>query len=132
MAILQHCRFHPLLCFVLGFIVIGSTSAQDNTSSLLITGNEFSVVMFDDVTQLDLIQAALGGLGDDDESMGLSGGVLGNLTDLISDTCLQDTALFLTDLLEYKKYALQSKKNNLIKKKIYWKFLTLIATFFVE
>ncbi|XP_071811060.1 O-acyltransferase like protein-like [Apostichopus japonicus] len=112
MAILQHCRFHPLLCFALGFFVIGSTSAQDNTSSLRITGNEFSVVMFDDVTQLDLIQAALGGLGDDNESTGSSDGVLGNLTDLISDTCLQDTALFLTDLLEYKKYALQMRASS--------------------
>lgn len=77
--------------------------------SPLFTGHEFSQLVFDDVTQGDLIHAALQADVSlkDEPDIGLTG-IFAELSTDISEACLQDASTFLQDLLKYKNYALQS------------------------
>ncbi|KAJ8020480.1 O-acyltransferase like protein [Holothuria leucospilota] len=78
--------------------------------SPLFTGHEFSQLVFDDVTQQDLIDTALKAnvsLNNDPDT-GLTG-IFAQLSTEVSDVCLQDTSTFLQDLLKYKNYALQMR-----------------------
>lgn len=106
------CNFRPAVLAIVASVCLHGhlTGAHGDNISTIDTGNAFTRLIFDDVSELDLIQFVLGKPEEIDPKSGLpADGLLVNLTDLVSSTCLLDTATYLTDLLKFESYALQSE-----------------------